>query len=60
MRTRVGNVPDSLISLSLLLIFLILMGVSVAGRAQANLHLEARASGCFGSIEAPERAAQSE
>jgi len=47
MRTRIGKVPDRLISLSLLLIFLILTGVSVAKRAQADLHVEARAPGCF-------------
>lgn len=47
MRTRIGNVPDSLISVSLLLLFLILMAASVAGQAQANLHTTARADGCF-------------
>ena len=47
MRTRIGKVPDRLISLSLLLIFLILVGVSVAKRAQADPHVEATAVGCF-------------
>ena len=58
MRTRIGNVPDSLISLSLLLLFLILMAASVAGQARANLHAEARADGCFATpaaAPAPER-----
>lgn len=32
MRTRVGNIPDSLISFSLLLIFLILSAVSISGQ----------------------------
>jgi hypothetical protein len=54
MRTRIGNVPDSLISLSLLLLFLILMAASVAGQARANLHSEARADGCFAApVAAP-------
>ena len=47
MRTKIGNVPDSLISVALLLLFLILMAASVAGQARANLHQEARADGCF-------------
>jgi hypothetical protein len=54
MRTRIGNVPDSLISLSLLLLFLILMAASVAGQARANLQSEARADGCFAtSVSVP-------
>jgi len=54
MRTRIANVPDSLIRLSLLLLLLILMGASVAGKARANLHAEARADGCFAtSVAAP-------
>jgi len=57
MRTRIGNVPDSLISVSLLVLFLILMAASVAGQARANLHQEARADGCFAaSVEGPEAA----
>jgi hypothetical protein len=59
MRTRIGNVPDSLISLSLLLLFLILMAATVAGQARANLQAEARADGCFATsvvASAPERA----
>jgi hypothetical protein len=63
MRTRIGNVPDSLISLSLLLLFLILMAASVAGQARANLHTEARADGCFaasGVARAPEPGASEE
>jgi hypothetical protein len=57
MRTRIGNVPDTLISASLLLLFLILIGASVAGQARANLHQEARADGCFAtSLAAPEQA----
>jgi hypothetical protein len=58
MRTRIGNVPDSLISLSLLLLFLILMAATVAGQARANLPAEARADGCSATsvaASAPER-----
>ena len=58
MRTRIGHVPDSLISLSLLLLFLILMAASIAGQARANLHTEARADGCFATsavAPAPDR-----
>jgi hypothetical protein len=56
MRTRIGHVPDSLISLSLLLLLLILLAASVAGQARANLHAEARAAGCFANtVEAQER-----
>jgi hypothetical protein len=63
MRTRIGNVPDSLISLSLLLLFLILMAATVAGQARANLHAEARADGCFATsvaTSAPGRSASDE
>jgi hypothetical protein len=63
MRTRIGNVPDSLISLSLLLLFLILMAASVAGQARANLHVETRADGCFATsavAPAPEPGASEE
>ena len=61
MRTRIGHVPDSLISLSLLLLLLILLAASVAGQARANLHMEARAEGCFAnSIEAPEKTGDGE
>jgi hypothetical protein len=60
MRTRIGNVPDSLISLSLLLLFLILMGASVAGQARANLHVEARADGCFATSPATAERADSD
>jgi hypothetical protein len=57
MRTRIGNVPDSLISVSLLLLFLILMAASVAGQARANLHQEARADGCFATSVEQSKAA---
>jgi len=61
MRTRIGHVPDSLISLSLLLLLLILLAASVAGQARATLHAEARADGCFAnSIEAPESTEEGE
>ena len=57
MRTRIGNVPDSLISVSLLLLFLILMAASVAGQARGNLHQEARADDCFAAAaDVPKRA----
>lgn len=57
MKTRIGDVPDSLISVSLLLLFLILMAASVAGQARANLHQEARADGCFATSLAEPKAA---
>jgi hypothetical protein len=47
MRTRIGNVSDCLIRVALLVLLLILMAASVAGKARANLHQEARADGCF-------------
>lgn len=54
MRTR--NVPYSLISLTLKLLLLILLAVSVVGKARADLHTEAGAAGCFAdAAEAPER-----
>jgi hypothetical protein len=56
MRTRIGEVPDSLISVSLLVLFLILMAASVAGQARANLHGQARTDGCYAtSVETPAR-----
>jgi hypothetical protein len=58
MRTRAGNVPDSLISLSLLLLFLILIAASVAGQARANLHAEARSDGCFATTVVAEESAE--
>ncbi|MEX2496479.1 MAG: hypothetical protein WD448_10345 [Woeseia sp.] len=61
MRTRIGNVPDSLISLSLLLVFLIAMAVSVAGQARTNVPIDARAANCFDhSLNAPVRTAASQ
>ena len=47
MRDRLGNVPDNVIRLTLVLILLILSVASLVGGAQANLHDGARASGCF-------------
>ena len=56
MRTRIGDVPDSLISLSLVLILLILVAASFGGQVQANLHADARSDACFeGTLQAAQR-----
>ena len=47
MKTRNGMIPDHWIGLALLLLFVILTAISVVNDAEANLHMEARASGCF-------------